>query len=314
MAQNTERFTSGNLTIKYSPQFPLKPDARMKLKCSFDLAVRALKATIEALDAIGSQPELSLFPMQAVNEAAYKVLRGHFHLPEPVRDNRVDRQVWEAWRPSVRHIADSLRQMHLGLTKPVTIADSHATVVGRELKGRLANFVEQDKQTYEIEEMVMGKAGADAGRRERFSTAYDQAALAGQILSSGRRGMVSPKKAVVAAMSPDEIARHAANDPGVHLAADQQGSIHLNYQMLLDDGRINNVRVARTIVHEASHKFCYTRDYAYAHDDGYSQLTKAQSMMNADSYAFGTMSLYKKYYFRNDESMIRVPTGMNMNG
>src|SRR5262249_53550729 len=129
MAQNTEQFTSGNLTIKYSKNFPLQADARMKLKCSFDLAVRALKSSIEALDTIGSQPEMSLSLMQVVNDAAYQVLRGHFHLPEPVRDKKVDRQVWETWRPAIRHIAGGLRQMHLGLSSPVMIADSHATVV-----------------------------------------------------------------------------------------------------------------------------------------------------------------------------------------
>ena len=45
---------------------------------------------------------------------------------------------------------------------------------------------------------------------------------------------------------------------------------------------MTNLRVAGTIIHQASHKFCDTRDFAYSYDPGYGTLTSTQAVMNAE--------------------------------
>ena len=51
--------------------------------------------------------------------------------------------------------------------------------------------------------------------------------------------------------------------------------------------------LAHCIVHEATHKFADTDDYAYTDEDEYAGLTAARRINNADSYAFTILSLYR---------------------
>lgn len=49
--------------------------------------------------------------------------------------------------------------------------------------------------------------------------------------------------------------------------------------------------LSRVIVHEASHKFADTEDYAYHHEPAYDGLPRRKTTDNADSYAYLLMSL-----------------------
>jgi hypothetical protein len=69
----------------------------------------------------------------------------------------------------------------------------------------------------------------------------------------------------------------------------KRGSIHIEFNLLKQALR---PVVSMTIIHEASHKFCGTKDHAYAYDPDYKRLTKAQAADNADSYAYFCWSLY----------------------
>jgi hypothetical protein len=95
--------------------------------------------------------------------------------------------------------------------------------------------------------------------------------------------------------------------------ANDKGSIHLNFLTQLADRSVTNLRVAGTIIHEASHKFCDTRDFAYSQNAAYGALTSTQALMNADSYAFTAICLYKNHVFHDEAAMTTAPTGINMN-
>ena len=58
------------------------------------------------------------------------------------------------------------------------------------------------------------------------------------------------------------------------------------------------MRVALTLIHEASHKFIDTFDFAYVYDPVYEQLTTAQALRNADSFAFAAVSIYLRRLVR----------------
>jgi len=86
----------------------------------------------------------------------------------------------------------------------------------------------------------------------------------------------------------------------------------VNFRTQLADNTVTNVRVAATIIHEASHKFCDTRDFAYSEDPAYRSLTLANALMNADSYAFTAICLYKKCFFADEGALRKPPAGVNM--
>ena len=93
--------------------------------------------------------------------------------------------------------------------------------------------------------------------------------------------------------------------PSLNVEAHQYGSIHVNFQeLLMPEKNVSDLRVARTIIHEASHKFCNTQDYAYASPAQLYQITPSfQMLWNADSYAFCAVSLYRDAIFQTDEDM-----------
>jgi hypothetical protein len=121
------------------------------------------------------------------------------------------------------------------------------------------------------------------------------------------------KKSRVATMAPGELQRYAAGDESIRLAAEDKGSIHINFTSQLANQSVRNVQVACTIIHEASHKFADTRDFYYTSDAGYRTMSKSNAMRNADSYGFAAICLYKKHMFADEQAMATPPTGMNMN-
>jgi hypothetical protein len=313
MAQNTARETFGPLTIKYSPLYSqFDADARLKLVCSFDLAKRAVRDALAVLDAIQSQPDLNMGTLvstqhpvtgAALGAVPYQILRFHFKLPH-------DRG---GWRLDILRITNNLRQIHLGLSKPVVIADAHATLVGREVRAHFARFPAEE-QDFELNKMLnphLPEGELWGSWLERNQSAK-KAVHTGFVESLQAAGFVAPKKAVVRAVPEADRAKVFGKDRSAHLTADAKGSMHLNFWSLLLDKRIKNASVAHTIIHEAAHKFCDARDFAYAKDLDYFQMTKAQAIMNADSYGLGAVSLYYKRLLTSDDDLLSA-TGINAN-
>jgi hypothetical protein len=75
------------------------------------------------------------------------------------------------------------------------------------------------------------------------------------------------------------------------------GSIHIDFGQLLNPDQLAqhaNLHAACIIIHEASHKFALTADFAYAREQQkYANLSTAQKLNNADSYGYACISLYK---------------------
>jgi hypothetical protein len=87
---------------------------------------------------------------------------------------------------------------------------------------------------------------------------------------------------------------------GTKYSTARKGSVHINFDLLNTDSKLS---VARTIIHESTHRFKDTEDHAYAWyhqtnvdpgDKAYNELDKDEAMDNADSYAYAAICIYKK--------------------
>lgn len=67
------------------------------------------------------------------------------------------------------------------------------------------------------------------------------------------------------------------------------GEMHVSFELL---EAYSALSYARIVIHEASHKYLSTDDEAYAHADTYAGLSLAQTLNNADSFAWAAISLY----------------------
>ena len=76
------------------------------------------------------------------------------------------------------------------------------------------------------------------------------------------------------------------------------GSIHVYVpyfsQDVLASERYTDLRRAQLIIHEASHKFFYTDDHAYANEADYQELSQEQLLDNAGSFGYAAVSLHAK--------------------
>jgi hypothetical protein len=81
------------------------------------------------------------------------------------------------------------------------------------------------------------------------------------------------------------------------------GSIHIEFSYAdLYPRRF----LAHCIVHEATHKFADTDDYAYADEDEYAGLTREHRINNADSYAYTVLSLFRNTMVTDLEMALRA--------
>jgi hypothetical protein len=73
------------------------------------------------------------------------------------------------------------------------------------------------------------------------------------------------------------------------------GDIHLNFGYLSSSRALYNRDefIGLLLIHEASHRFALTADFAYTYEAGYAQLSTSQSLNNADSVAWACVSLSK---------------------
>jgi hypothetical protein len=84
-------------------------------------------------------------------------------------------------------------------------------------------------------------------------------------------------------------------------SAFKNGEIHISFKCL-EELRYTDEMVARVIIHEASHKYWATVDHWYAHQQPeYECMTRYECVENADSYAWGAVSLARKQLIKGDE-------------
>ena len=294
MAANTERIQDGALTIKFSPDYPLTPQQRSKLVLSLELAQRVLRKAIAALDAVLTDPEPR---PSTIGSIAYKVLRSHFKFAklelDPTLGGRFGGADWTQWMQDARHVRQVYERLLLALGQPITIADAHASTMRKsepvcfEALARKYDIFDTLHAVPVAQKMLLAQAAQLMAGAESAQTA----------------GFVSPKRAKVASLTADELARRKAHDPSLTILPDEKGSIHINFASLLHGEQYRKLQVARTIIHEASHKFCDTRDIAYSFHDGYKSMTRPQALLNADSYAYAAVSLYKDHVFADSRAM-----------
>ena len=305
MAQNTLSITSGNLTIKYSPMYPIEGAEVTKLENSLDLARRALKKAIDVLHRIEMAKAID---GTTLPELTFMVLRLHFKLkPESFTSARSE------WVRPVSQIANKLRQIQSGLMRSVTIADAHASIIGRGV----------DKELAEFRTKTAGRKPSE-DEKHKLLDGMEDANKQGVDKAAKIKGIVYLKKSFAGTLLQQEkLDSFAENEmlwdfkkkqlvPSVEVRVEQRGSIHVNFQQLLkEEKQVSALRVARTIIHEASHKFCNTQDHAYATDAGYRVLQDHEALWNADSYAYTAVSLYKGICFQTDDQMAREHVDMN---
>jgi len=81
-------------------------------------------------------------------------------------------------------------------------------------------------------------------------------------------------------------------DGYTHFSRGVAKSIHLEFMLL---GVWSEHAIARILIHEATHKFADTKDYAYMSDpDAWEVLTPSRSIKNADSYAYAALSFHAR--------------------
>lgn len=288
MAQNTESTQIGNLKIKYSPNFPISPEEQARLFRCFMLARNSLRTAIARIDRLTlSGPARKETPSSTVLDT----LRYHYFQFCPIEE------LSEMWRLNVMTIANNFRKIHLCFHGSVAIADAYATIVGREKRKILNSGVLPEYSDF----------------KEKILSA-----------TAGVKGMVPLKKSFIAGLTPEQetsilnkrlIAQNVAATPHltdaerrcvaeVEITEQDYGSIHINFHALLKGAdKFSDRQIARTIIHEGSHKFCNTMDHAYTHDGTYPYLCNSQTLTNADSYAYAAISLAEGRLFKTDDEM-----------
>jgi hypothetical protein len=87
------------------------------------------------------------------------------------------------------------------------------------------------------------------------------------------------------------------------------GSIHVGYGLFkgsvsaITKLPFSDLYLASLIIHEASHKFCFTKDHAYVHEGSkYDDLSDVLRVQTADSYAFFAISVFHGALIENREN------------
>ncbi len=187
-----------------------------------------------------------------------------------------------------------------GLDDGLVLADSRSEDLGNMLK----DYLEYNNQP------IPEKKRFHEALSSLPQSAKDQMAQALKGQTGGQDGVgegyVSPKSRVANRMDRELTAT-------TPLKSDEQGGIHLNFAFLRDDGPFGSLLyIACLIIHEASHKFASTFDHAYTWKVSYLDLTVAQRIENADSYAYAAISLYKRHVFRERSNFESLEESVNL--
>ena len=302
MAQNTFHVQRGNLTIKYSKYYRIDEIQQHKLVRSLEMARTCLDAAIKELDRV-REDNIVLLP-----RVTKKILTFHFF-----QNIGYEKSIDSKCLADIRQIKQRFNSILVGLTAPVTIADAYGTRVGQAREKTRESF--QNKMN---ERALNNTYLKDMGIAESPQFSFQE--YREEILKSVRaaeddlkeaRGFVALKSQTSDRLkqanqlddwhSGKLASRSEVPSLAVELSSDELGSIHLNFMRLLRTGDEppGLLSVAQTIIHEASHKFIGTHDFAYAGENRYSNLDTRQAMLNADSYAFAVCSLARQRLFKD---------------
>jgi hypothetical protein len=315
MAHNTQRITRGQLTIKYSPEYPIGAPEVDKLVNSLDLARHVVAKSFNLIH------KLELPPRQAASVPSHlayepgvrrsprwmkhiEKLHGntYFEKMDPMDilsisyhfGLSIDESSAYFWPGRISQIASRYSKILAGLQQSLSIADAHATIIGKKVDKAITKW----KKRGEEEDVLL----------DRMQKAFEKGAAD----SAKTRGVVNPKKAFLMGLTETQFQERDSmrieNDefvPYIDMAPEDRGSIHINFMALLrPEKSVTDLGVARTIIHEASHKFCNTQDYAYASPEMvYDRTPSHQKLWNADSYAFCAVSLYTGTFIATDDDM-----------
>jgi hypothetical protein len=317
----TEKLDGGALTIKYSEEttkcFPADwQRAKEKLVRALGLAKRVVARAGDKLDDMVNRPHVP----EKGRDADYQTLLHHFHLgtvptlrPEGDTSARGRRREHLANRGAVL-TAWQQRGTQWQAAKPSAPAGSARSggpAVGDERgEAYVEKFLAWD-ELLTIRNRVK-KVAVGLGQPLLISdlygrTAHRQGKEAAAKQAETVRGLVLPRKHEMLKLANDTALMAKRERGDLVYAPDQLGSIKINFPQLLSVTEAL-LGVARTIVHEATHKFFDALDYAYVHEQAYDALTPSQSLMNADSYAWTAISLYRGHTIRYDSYFIGEET------
>jgi hypothetical protein len=298
MAQNTFSVQRGNLTIKFSRYYRIDESQQHKLVRSLEMAWTCLSEAIKRLESIRSHTNAS-----AVPQSTKDILSFHFF-----QNNGYPRAINAHWVMDVAQIKRNFTKILVGLRSPVAIADSYGTTVGRAWEEKRKSF---EENLLSMVDMGLGAPTFDDYRQEIRKTVRAAEEAAKEV-----RGFVAPKSSTRDRLSeaqlgdfksgklaPRDALKYRTDTPkmAVQLSSEDFGSIHLNFLRVLRTDNLppSELSIAQTIIHEASHKFVGTHDFAYAGENGYSKLDRREAMLNADSYALAAPSLARDCLFKD---------------
>jgi hypothetical protein len=284
--QNRILEVSPDLVAKFhSESKHLKEGHFRNLDAAVRIARNAVKESVRILDHMTgtwskvfskSEPSgtSSKSPVQSVFQVSEEVLkfafRTHMKLDLSGFISAGDTKDCSFWLSDLKFLKENFRQIRKHLSTRVTIADSYSPIF---------NLSDSDKMNPLIQEEVnLLKNGTTRGTtklrwpvRARFANTPE--------------GKEKVRKAEYRFFTPDDW-----------------GSIHVNFYNL---PFVPPLRIAITIIHETSHKMANTGDFGYADglDKRYEMLSKNESLLNADSYAYLAISLYKKTAIKNEDDL-----------
>lgn len=295
---------ASNVHIRYSSLFPPTTTAKQNLANAVTLTRTALA---EAYTALKPQPELP--------KVQQSILRYHFRLgggpppPDYAKCAQAVRKVVEMIINGTngglviadvrsKFISEFMDREGVGMdlfslhgTHDEDLTGGQLVKLVKQLEGQkpdaeILRLFEQDSETY-------GSYGSYMKMVEQFKKE-----LAEFVQKQARgedpkhpgdllRGYVNKK-----VTNTDDVELFGAKKKWAHKG------IHLNFDLLEGGDYFQScpLAIARTLVHEASHKFCGTKDHAYAYqeDEYLSVMSSAEALNNADSYAWAVISLYSK--------------------
>jgi len=300
--------TSGKLSVKYSPAFSTFDDnAFDKLQKSLELARRAVSKMEAFLAPLGG--EVRSGNSMAANELGFDA-SSTFHYAFRLSLNLNE------WRPDLQHIVQFFRRIKQGLSEDMTIADAHASTVGTRIDDAITTVSRASESTF-------GRNPFPTMREDYLDArdgAYMPAALlqdhlqehvTGKLLEPVFKAGTKTAKGVHGFVKAKHGVKPVPHGPDI--APKDWGSIHLNFTALLKNSAVTNGQVAQVIIHEASHKFCSTWDFAYGHVRGdFLSMRKADALKNADSYGLSAMCIYYRRHFTSGPA-ISATRGLDTN-
>jgi hypothetical protein len=284
MGYNSKSVQLGSLTIKYSPDSPITKEQQQRLSRALAIAQLVLRDGLKALDgllrALALKASLDTVPPTLRSVLGYHIYQRGW--PERPGQLRLD----------LTRLTNNLAQMRNGLASRVVIADvvpsklreaDDLMDLQRQLSGRIFSTAEVADRRWQAE--VDAPRGFVKVKPKYYVGLTEQ-----------QKQDIDNKKLVNKSELADEWVPAVTFDP------QQKSSIHINFlEMLHTD--VSILRVARVLIHEASHKFSSTLDHAYVDQKEYHHLTARESLTNADSHAYAAVGAAFGINFKLDEQM-----------